>query len=111
MRADTLRGLAAAAVLAMASAALAHDDDDDDGLRFVRSSLVCKKYNGADDDLLTAGLGKTGLGERAAAADSGADRPDRGRSCRRPPIWNNYRALADMSIASGSGNGTLHVPD
>ena len=54
MRADTLRGLAAAAVLAMASAALAHDDDDDNGLRFVPSSLVCKKYNGADDDLLTA---------------------------------------------------------
>ena len=36
MRADTLRGLAAAAVLAMASAALAHDDDDDDGLRSSR---------------------------------------------------------------------------
>jgi hypothetical protein len=40
MRADTLRGLAAAAVLAMASAALAHDDDDDDGLRFVRFNCL-----------------------------------------------------------------------
>ena len=51
------RGLALVALLAVASPTLAHDDD----IRFVPSTLRCTQYDGVSDDLLTAGLGKTGL--------------------------------------------------
>src|SRR5215470_7172404 len=67
MDGHALRGAALAALLAAMSPTLAHDDRDDD-LRFVPSSLSCKRYDGASDDLLTAGLGKSGLGNPAAPA-------------------------------------------
>lgn len=108
MRADILRGLAVAASLAVASATLAHDDDDDDGLRFVRASLVCKKYDGASDDLLTAGLGKTGLANPTAPPIAVAANPTT-EELRRLAIWNNYRALADMS--EKGGYGVLYGPN
>ena len=64
-------------------------------------------YDGAADDLLSAGLGKTGLGGAApAAADplhpSAAE-------LRKITIYNNYRALLDISAAGGYG--TLYGPN
>jgi hydroxybutyrate-dimer hydrolase len=107
MHADTRRALALAALLALATPALAHDDDDDDddGLRIVRSSIACERYDGTSDDLLTAGLGKTGL---AGAAPTVSPVPT-AAELRRLAIYNNYRALADMT--ANGGYGRLYGPN
>ena len=59
------------------------------------------RYDGAQDDLLTAGLGKTGL---AGAAPTLANplQPT-AAELRRLAIYNNYRALVDMTTAGGYG--------
>ncbi|KQP22640.1 3-hydroxybutyrate oligomer hydrolase family protein [Pseudorhodoferax sp. Leaf267] len=59
------------------------------------------EYDGSTDDLLTAGLGKTGLAGAApgyanAAAPTAAE-------LRRHAIYTNYRALLDMTAAGGYG--------
>jgi hydroxybutyrate-dimer hydrolase len=58
-------------------------------------------YDGGSDDLLTAGLGKTGLGGAAPvvavpAAPTAAE-------LRRLAIFNNYRAILDISPKGGYG--------
>ena len=59
-------------------------------------------YDGTTDDLLTAGLGKTGLGGAApAAVDPLNPTP---AELRRIAIYNNYRALLDISAAGGYGS-------
>jgi hydroxybutyrate-dimer hydrolase len=105
MRVDIFRGLAVATLLVVASTALAHDDD---GLRFVRSSLVCEKYDGTTDDLLTAGLGTAGLGNPVPPPIMEPANPT-AAELRRLTIWNNYRALADMS--TNGGYGVLYGPN
>jgi hydroxybutyrate-dimer hydrolase len=69
--------------------------------------ISSKTYDGASDDLLTAGLGKTGL---AAAAPAYAD-PNNPTAAelRRNAIHANYRAVLD--IAANSGYGTLYGPN
>jgi len=58
-------------------------------------------YDGDADDLLSAGLGKTGLaGALPAYAD--ATQPT-AAELRRAAIYNNYRALLDMTEAGGYG--------
>jgi hydroxybutyrate-dimer hydrolase len=64
-------------------------------------------YDGTADDLLTAGLGKTGLGGAAPAfADPLAPTA---AELRRNAIFNNYRAVLDIS--ANSGYGTLYGPN
>jgi hydroxybutyrate-dimer hydrolase len=64
-------------------------------------------YDGASDDLLTAGLGKTGLaGASPIAASPNAPT---GSELRKIAIWNNYRAIVD--IAANGGYGTLYGPN
>ncbi|MBX3588014.1 MAG: D-(-)-3-hydroxybutyrate oligomer hydrolase [Ramlibacter sp.] len=65
-------------------------------------------YDGNSDDLLTAGLGKTGLA--AAVAPSFADplKPT-AAELRRLAIYTNYRAILDMTTAGGYG--TLYGPN
>jgi len=60
------------------------------------------EYDGKTDDLLTAGLGKTGL---AGAPPFIADpaKPT-AAELRRSTIYNNYRALLDMTEAGGYGS-------
>ena len=59
------------------------------------------EYDGVSDDLLSAGLGKTGLaGALAPFAD--ALNPT-ASELRRAAIYNNYRALVDMTDAGGYG--------
>ena len=66
-----------------------------------------KTYDGVSDDLLTAGLGKTGLaGVLPAPAD--AARPT-AAELRRAAIYTSYRALLDMTVAGGYG--TLYGPN
>ena len=58
-------------------------------------------YDGISDDLLTAGLGKTGLaGLLPAFADPLKPTP---AEIRRAAVHNNYRALLDMTAAGGYG--------
>ena len=65
-------------------------------------AVVSASYDGASDDLLTAGLGKTGLGGAApVAADPLNPTP---AELRKIAIFNNYRALLDISAAGGYGS-------
>jgi hydroxybutyrate-dimer hydrolase len=69
----------------------------------IRASTVSTTaYDGNSDDLLTAGLGKTGL---AGAAPAPADPANPTvAELRRLAIYNNYRALVDMTAAGGYGS-------
>ena len=73
----------------------------------VEGSVRRADYDGAGDDLLTAGLGASGLAGAlppfaSAAAPTAAE-------LRRAAIYNNYRALVDMTAAGGYG--TLYGPN
>jgi hydroxybutyrate-dimer hydrolase len=74
---------------------------------FVQGTIVSATYDGTTNDLLTAGLGKTGL---AGAAPAVADPVNPTvAELRRLAIYNNYRALVDMT--AGGGYGTLYGPN
>jgi hydroxybutyrate-dimer hydrolase len=71
------------------------------------ASFTTTTYDGNQDDLLTAGLGKTGLGGAAPAfADPNNPTP---AELRRNAIYNNYRAVLDINPLSGYG--TLYGPN
>ena len=63
-------------------------------------------YDGVTNDLLTAGLGKTGLGSAVAPGFADALHPT-AEELRRLAIYNNYRALIDPT--AGGGYGTLYA--
>jgi hydroxybutyrate-dimer hydrolase len=65
-----------------------------------------KTYDGVSDDLLTAGLGKTGLAGATAYADPANPTA---AELRRNAIHANYRAVLDIS--ANSGYGTLYGPN
>ena len=65
-------------------------------------------YDGASDDLLTAGLGKSGLQSATPPAVAVATAPT-AAELRRLAIYNNYRALVD--IATAGGYGVLYGPN
>lgn len=100
----------AGAVIAGASfLSPAHADERDDarsGLNrlpsfIVASSLRTTTYDGVSDDLLTAGLGKTGLAGPAPTLANPASPTS--AELRRLAIWTNYRALVDMTANGGYG--------
>ncbi|NGZ83396.1 3-hydroxybutyrate oligomer hydrolase family protein [Duganella aceris] len=101
-------------VLALAAGVLAacgsneHDKTEElNQLPGYLGSIGSKTYDGASDDLLTAGLGKTGL---AGAAPAYADPANPSAAeLRRNAIHANYRAVLD--IAANSGYGTLYGPN
>ena len=59
-------------------------------------------YDGASDDLLTGGLGKTGLGAAAAPAPATPAAPT-AAELRRNAIFTNYRSILDISPKGGYG--------
>lgn len=63
-------------------------------------------YDGVTDDLLTAGLGKSGLAAAAAPAVSAAPSA---AELRRLAIYSSYRAIVDMT--AGGGYGTFYGPN
>jgi len=65
-------------------------------------------YDGGSDDLLTGGLGKSGLAGSAAPAIANATAPTAGE-LRRLAIYNNYRALVD--VVNRGGYGVLYGPN
>jgi hydroxybutyrate-dimer hydrolase len=84
--------------------------DDHDGRRpgpnglpsfVVADSLRTTTYDGVSDDLLTAGLGKTGLAGAAPTIVNPAS--PTAAELRRLAIWANYRALVDITANGGYG--------
>ena len=67
---------------------------------FNKANIISQYYDGVSDDLLTGGLGKTGL---AAVTPPSVSDPPTAAELRRLAIYNNYRALADMTQAGGYG--------
>src|SRR6185503_1180848 len=84
----------------------------DDGLQNLRPSflgaITKTTYDGVTDDLLTGGLGATGLGAAAAPAPANPTAPT-AAELRRIAIFNNYRSILD--IAANGGYGTLYGPN
>ncbi|QJR16563.1 3-hydroxybutyrate oligomer hydrolase family protein [Usitatibacter palustris] len=74
---------------------------------FVKGAITRTAYDGVSDDLLTAGLGKTGLAGAAPTFVDGAN--PTAAELRRSAIYNNYRALID--ITANGGYGTLYGPN
>src|SRR5262245_41076031 len=70
--------------------------------------VVRTHYDGVTNDLLTAGLGKTGLGSAAPPTFVDPLNPN-AEELRRSAIYNNYRALIDPT--PGGGYGTLYGPN
>jgi len=66
------------------------------------TKVLHNRYDGVGDDLLTGGLGKTGLGQTIAPAMSDPTK-SKAVELRKRAIYANYRALADMSAAGGYG--------
>jgi hydroxybutyrate-dimer hydrolase len=69
---------------------------------FSAQKILHTSYDGNSDDLLTAGLGKSGLGFATPPAVREPKSPT-AAELRRRAIHANYRALADMSPAGGYG--------
>ena len=72
------------------------------------SAVKRTSYDGASDDLLTGGLGKTGLAAAAAPAAANPAAPT-AAELRKIAIWNNYRAISP--VATKGGYGVLFGPN
>jgi hydroxybutyrate-dimer hydrolase len=70
---------------------------------FVTSALVTTPYDGTTDDLLTGGLGKSGLAFTAPAPGFVNAAAPTAAELRRLAIYQNYRALVDTTTAGGYG--------
>lgn len=74
---------------------------------FIKGEILRTHYDGVSNDLLTGGLGTRGLaGPTPAFADPAHPTAEELRTA---AIYNNYRALVDMS--PGGGYGTLYGPN
>jgi hydroxybutyrate-dimer hydrolase len=72
------------------------------------SGIVHTHYDGVTNDLLTAGLGKTGFGSSIPPSFVDALHPT-AEELRRLAIYSNYRALIDPT--TGGGFGVLYGPN
>src|ERR1700676_297319 len=107
-----MKRLSGTTALALAMAALGlgacHRDNDNNSSQtnslpsFISGSVRTQTYDGSSDDLLTAGLGKTGLPSATPPAIANAAAPS-AAELRRLEIYSNYRALVDMSANGGYG--------
>lgn len=105
--------IAAAALALLAGAASAHGPFTPFNLKPAwLQQLRATDYDGITDDLLTAGLGKTGLASPVAPGYANTLNPT-AAELRRAAIYNNYRALVDMTEAGGYGRfyGPNLAPD
>jgi hydroxybutyrate-dimer hydrolase len=95
-----------AAMLLSGQTVPAHADKFDKKPDFIHADILNTRYDGVDDDLLTAGLGKSGL---ESATPPVLSAPPTAPELRRLAIYNNYRALVDMS--PGGGYGIFYGPN
>jgi len=75
---------------------------------YLKGNIISTTYDGTSNDLLTGGLGKTGLGTGACPAPATPTAPTT-TELRTIAICNNYRALVD--VAAAGGYGTLYGPN
>ena len=102
----------AAAVLALSACGGSSDPVENTNIKpSYLGAIATASYDGSSDDLLTAGLGKTGLGDVATQAALKPADPLKPTPAelRRLAIFNNYRAILDISAAGGYG--TLYGPN
>ncbi len=71
-------------------------------------AVASTSYDGSSDDLLTAGLGKTGLAAATGPTFASPATPT-AAELRKSAIYNNYRALIDPNAVGGYG--TLYGPN
>jgi hydroxybutyrate-dimer hydrolase len=105
---STRTPMAAAALTALVLGGCASSSFDTNTLPAGLSGAIAEKvHDGTIDDLLTAGLGKTGL--MGAAPAYALPATPTAAELRRNAIYNNYRALVDYTAAGGMG--TLYGPN
>jgi hydroxybutyrate-dimer hydrolase len=69
---------------------------------YIKGAIVSTTYDGSGNDLLTAGLGKSGLAGAAPVAANPTS--PTAEELRKIAIYNNYRALVDMTANGGYGS-------
>ena len=107
MRPQTALGRCLLALLIGTPATVLAHDKPNRLPEFIHGEIRVSSYDGVSDDLLTAGLGRTGL---AGAAPLAADPlAPTAAELRRLAIYNNYRAL--VPIDDGNGYGRLFGPN
>ncbi|CAM2973714.1 3-hydroxybutyrate oligomer hydrolase family protein [Janthinobacterium lividum] len=103
----TRAGSSLCTLLALAACGSNHAPEELNQMPSYLGTITRADYDGKTNDLLTAGLGKTGLaGAAPAYADVEQPTP---LELRRNAIYANYRAVLD--IAANSGYGTLYGPN
>ncbi len=75
---------------------------------FIQGEIISQTYDGVTDDLLTGGLGKTGIGSATPPGFVDSLNPT-AAELRRRAIHTNYRALVDPT--PGGGYGLLYGPN
>ncbi|MFC5523376.1 D-(-)-3-hydroxybutyrate oligomer hydrolase [Polaromonas jejuensis] len=75
---------------------------------FIQGSITKTVYDGVSNDLLTAGLGKSGLQAASPPAFADPNNPT-ANELRTRAIYNNYRALVD--VTPQGGYGVLYGPN
>ncbi len=101
----------AAAVLALSACGGSSDPVESTNIKpSYLGAVATASYDGSSDDLLTAGLGKSGLGAATSVALTPVDplKPT-AAELRKLAIFNNYRAILDITAAGGYG--TLYGPN
>ena len=99
--------VAAAGALLIVGACASNNGENINSKPTYLGAVSVTTYDGSTDDLLTAGLGKTKLGG-AAPAVADPLKPT-AAELRRLAIYNNYRAILDITAAGGYG--TLYGPN
>lgn len=97
--------IASALSWAACQPAAAQDDDP----AFIQGQVFRTRYDGVSNDLLTAGLGKSGLQAGAAAPGFADPLNPTAEELRRRAIFVNYQALIDVTPAGGYG--TFYGPN
>jgi hydroxybutyrate-dimer hydrolase len=100
-------GMSLCTLLALAACGSNHAPEELNQMPGYLGAITRADYDGKTNDLLTAGLGKTGLAG-AAPAYANTEQPTP-LELRRNAIYANYRAVLD--IAANSGYGTLYGPN
>lgn len=103
----TRAGSSLCTLLALAACGSNHAPEELNQMPGYLGTITRADYDGKTNDLLTAGLGKTGLAG-ATPAYANVEQPTP-LELRRNAIYANYRAVLD--IAANSGYGTLYGPN
>ena len=88
--------------------ALAAQADEHRRPGFIRGAIQHQAYDGVGDDLLTAGLGASGLALSSKPPEFADRLNPTAAELRRRAIYQNYRAIVD--VAPNGGYGTLYGP-